>query len=595
MFLRVAALLLTPLLVQCKPSLFDPNPKKRQEVPENFEDCGCTWSSQSGCTLSSYQIEAALGQSQIYHLCKISGHRGDRRKKLEHIFDPEAVPLRVYKECNLRKALVDVHGKLSHCAGREPEECQANEYSDFCSWGAQEPEVCGIDKARLVAAMVNSRLKQSKFMSLIQEATKCKSLGHNPCEATNHCFYSEAGGCEISQKYIWLRVLEQPKILGIMLLIADMAECRGNYEYGTGKCEGECQYEYGFCTVDPRRGEKAHSSTLVDRLCDFAFRQNKICPSSPCRQSSDSGGHMSRDEDDEEEGGGGSSRIRCTAQDSPGRDFTINADDWEMAAGFAIVHSAMMGFERHCNLLDLDQDRCMSSEMNETCSNLTAKWTWRGGVKEQANEDPAPGLSGFVAEIAVAQSDGMDGARPLDSLFQTFLEEHGTEEGVIKALLDAANQPSHHGGGLDDDDDYGRGGHWHGGFGGGGWGGGGHWHGGGGNKDPPPPVHYEPKDPETKHIQILHHVGEDKLWYTCIIGSAVVGLLFAGLKVWPYPPLLAVLAWLNGERTERGELCHPFHPDRWPSVPPPVLDGPSVPAKVRITNGLTSLSAALAG
>mmetsp|Transcript_31649 Transcript_31649/g.58147 ORF Transcript_31649/g.58147 Transcript_31649/m.58147 type:complete len:576 (+) Transcript_31649:74-1801(+) len=552
MRLAVCLPLLIVVGVDAHPQLFTGvPPKKGSEIPDSFEDCGCIWHDRNGCMPSGSQIVAALGRSSITALCEQTAMRGDRSFPDTAIYDQQNVPMRTQRECLIRGRVLENHAKFKYCIGHDAEECEEDRVNSFCGWSAQESGLCGIDKERAAAQVVTPRLRSAHpLMSLVQQAIKCRELAHSQCEANNHCSYSEEGGCEISKKYMWLRVLEQPKLLGIILLIGCGAECRANYEYGTGSCSGECQNERGFCTVDPRRSEKAHTSPLVDRLCEYKYKKDGECPGSPCKMAK-SMGHMpmgSLDPDEEED-----NRLVCIAAESPGRDFTLNPDDWEIAQTFAVVHSALIGYERHCNLLDIDKARCTASKMNLTCANLNETWTWRGGKKGQGNEDPAPGLIGPLAELAVAVGDGVDLPQPLNNLFSAYLEEHVETDQDFKELLDAANQPSHHGGDIDDPDSMGHGG-WGGGRGHGGWGG--HGWSGGMTRTEPPPIHVEPKPLETKHTTIVSHIGEDKLWYIAILGIAISSLLFAGLKVWPYPPLLKFMAWLNGDRT--GENSNPF-------------------------------------
>mmetsp|Transcript_44977 Transcript_44977/g.106830 ORF Transcript_44977/g.106830 Transcript_44977/m.106830 type:complete len:568 (-) Transcript_44977:116-1819(-) len=484
-------------------------------------DCGCRWTEQHGCTVTDEQALAGMSTSIVSDMCQETNKKGDRRpgQTSRDIFDPQKAYSRTRLECILRQRLHDNQPNFQQCLSLDEEECQ--EQRAFCKHDPQRGRPCSIDMAMLVKRILSNDKVGNRLMKLVLKADACGSMTADECTADTYCEYSEKEGCGLSKKYVYYSIMESPKLLGMFIVIASGSDCRAIYEHGTGKCPSQCQMEYGVCTIDPRIANTAAPTRLVDILCSHSYKIDGKCPS-PCAMLGK-----------EREMPGHEGMAPCRSADSPSTEDKLSDQDLEVVISFSIVHSGLVGYERHCNLRP--QEACTNLE--PVCDGLNETWTLHGGKGGQARDNPAPGLVGILGEIA---ANAADSTSAMGQLFDEYLQDNPAD---IKYLLVAASSHSHHMNDMDpgDPDEGFRGHHGHrGGFGGGGR--------GGGDVGTQPWV--TPLPPNT--LIVNDSTGSKKYWIAFSGLITAASALYASAKVWPVWPFADVFKLFTQAASSRG-------------------------------------------
>mmetsp|Transcript_32105 Transcript_32105/g.73417 ORF Transcript_32105/g.73417 Transcript_32105/m.73417 type:complete len:531 (+) Transcript_32105:51-1643(+) len=426
---RLPTLLSFAVLVEGDVTTFNPNEKSKIKIPDDFARCGCVWSEREGCTTSAEQVSQALADSEITKICEETGGAGILNQTDKGVYEGmKVVEARAKKECEVRSRIKDYHPHIAQCASLDAQGCK--EHEEFCQYNAQGKNQCGIDMEKLMKKVAGPGRQSHPLMELVLEADKCATVGHNLCDTNHECEFSEETGCGLSKKRAFTQILSHPQVLGMLFLINIGSQCRANYEHGSGTCKSMCQKEFGVCTTDPRKSQSAQVSRLVDTLCQSAYEASgeaKTCPQ-PCAMGSRRDLRDGRDEKDGEK--------LCRASESPSTEVALSENDVFICQTYSVVHSTLIAYERHCNMMDAEKEMCVASD--KVCAaNLNDTWSLHGGKSQQGNEDPAPGLTGILGEISAAVDQH---TAPLVTLFESYL---GKNPGHVEDLLRAASSASH--------------------------------------------------------------------------------------------------------------------------------------------------------
>lgn len=123
---------------QVKPTWVRPEPAS-QPI-----DCGCSWSSLSGCRVSGEQLLAGLEALPGANPGCAGG--GDAQH---------------HEECALRQSMASTAGKYKHCFALDAPACAA---SPLCSWGEQSQGECGVNELHLLQTLAGPKLSKNPII-----------------------------------------------------------------------------------------------------------------------------------------------------------------------------------------------------------------------------------------------------------------------------------------------------------------------------------------------------------------------------------------------------------------------------------------------
>lgn len=248
---------------QVKPTWVRPEPAS-QPI-----DCGCSWSSLSGCRVSGEQLLAGLEALPGANPGCAGG--GDAQH---------------HEECALRQSMASTAGKYKHCFALDAPACAA---SPLCSWGEQSQGECGVNELHLLQTLAGPKLSKNPIIQAALQAVTCQKFNEQSCSLHHTCAWVTMEGasmCDVAPAIAVKTVIRYPQVV-IDLPRATMdAVCRAQHEAKHGyqaECDSSaCRMEGTFCTLDESKYESPPIHEAMETMCQQAQSLQRTCPS-PCR------------------------------------------------------------------------------------------------------------------------------------------------------------------------------------------------------------------------------------------------------------------------------------------------------------------------
>mmetsp|Transcript_45115 Transcript_45115/g.107274 ORF Transcript_45115/g.107274 Transcript_45115/m.107274 type:complete len:518 (+) Transcript_45115:87-1640(+) len=382
--------------------------------------CGCSWSTEGGCGISSHQLYDALIHSNAAELCQQTRGRGNASdtdaSKLGDRMAMRRAQFRTYWECKIRDQLQRLKPAMKACfSGLSAQECVEQ---DLCQWGAQGGDSCGIDEERLLRSLVGDELMTHPLVQLVLWADECSEKGNQACEADEHCVWLQgvdhhghhhSGRCNLNEVIIYRGFLQHPGILRIFDHLHESAMCHARYEH-TKQCAGRfhCLKEAGMC----RANVSTPAPRSMDRLVDIICKNSPDCPT-PCVKAADG---------------------QCGVQQPLPEyfnHFEYSQEDARVEVVFVVLASATALYEVECNMYDDNEAQC---KQLPTACDSTTRPTW-GAHHDAAQEEgihTAPGMDGSLGDL-VSAALGDNAHEQLDA----YLRAH---PGELDSVVDTMKQ-----------------------------------------------------------------------------------------------------------------------------------------------------------
>jgi len=361
--------------------------------------CGCSWSSEGGCGISSRQLYDSLVDSNAAQLCRATDGKGNvSDTEPAYLTNKRAMwwaQFRTIWECKIRQQLDELAPKMKACLGLSAAACTDKSTYEraLCEWGAQDAAKCGIDEERLLQSLVGDDLMSHPLVELVVWADQCTEKGKAECSADDKCEWLQgvdhhghhhSGRCSLDERVIYSGFMKHPGILRIFDHLHESAMCHARYEH-TQFCAGRyhCLKEAGVCRANVSSPAQRSMEKLVGIIC----KNSEKCDE-PCEASRD-GSH-------------------CQAPAKLPSYFSeveYTQEDAKVEVVFVVLASATALYEVECNELDDKQDQC--KKLPPACSHAERpKWGDHHDAAHEDGDHTALGVDGRLGELMRAALQG---------------------------------------------------------------------------------------------------------------------------------------------------------------------------------------------
>mmetsp|Transcript_34907 Transcript_34907/g.81658 ORF Transcript_34907/g.81658 Transcript_34907/m.81658 type:complete len:469 (+) Transcript_34907:50-1456(+) len=249
--------------------------------------CGCSWSIEKGCSISSIQLVSSLKKAAwADKLCNSA------RQTESAASD----------ECKIGEHMKETARQFEACIDSSKSNArECNDYSDglFCQWEAQEQGKCGLDPEKLVVQLTNTSGRSHEFVKWVRLTDICADQSEATCSAQEGCKWmqqskstSHSRGlahCDVDEAVLVESMLTHPRLYQMIRIYMRSAMCLRNRQLNPNECPQPCHKGdlQNQCSL-PRDVDWDAISQLIDATCN---RATDNC-TDPCMMDQDGNGHL---------------------------------------------------------------------------------------------------------------------------------------------------------------------------------------------------------------------------------------------------------------------------------------------------------------